>query len=60
MSQTVKTPAIKACSICGASAKVVDWDFRMQYRVICDNNHTATKECGTPHRAICRWNNKQK
>lgn len=26
---------------------------------MCDKNHTSTRECGTIHRAICRWNNAQ-
>jgi len=59
MSQKIYTPAIKACAKCGAPAKVLDWNFNMRYRVMCDNNHTATGECNTQHRAICRWNNKQ-
>ena len=51
------TPKIKNCT-CGASARPIDWDFRDRWRVICDNNHTLTEECGTVHRAICLWNNR--
>jgi len=60
MAQKIKTPPIEPCAICGASAKSIDWYFRSRYRVICDNNHTATGEFNTVHRAICRWNNAQK
>lgn len=57
MAQTVQLPIIKDCW-CGAKAICLDWDYRMAYKVICDNNHTLTKECGTKNRAIHRWNNK--
>ena len=60
MSQPVKTPPIANCAKCGSQAKVIDWNFRMRYRVMCDNNHTSTGECNTANRAICRWNNAQK
>ena len=60
MKQTIKQPEILACAICGAKGIVIDWDFKSMYRVFCDNNHTATKECGTVNRAIHRWNNKQR
>ena len=53
--QPIKTPEIKQC-FCGAHARLVDWDFRDMWRVMCNNNHTLTKECGTKHRAVCRWN----
>lgn len=56
MRQKVKTPDIATCAICGAKATALDWDYRDMWRVMCDNNHTATKECGTKHRAVCRWN----
>ena len=59
MKQPIKTPPIAPCARCGADAKCIDWDFRDRWRVMCDNNHTSTKECGTRHRAICRWNNTQ-
>ncbi len=57
--QRVFTPPIADCAICGAKAMCIDWHFRGMWRVMCDNNHTATRECGTTHRAICRWNNAQ-
>jgi hypothetical protein len=60
MAQKIKTPPITPCARCGAKAKCIeDWDFRDMWKVICDNNHTSTKDCGTKHRAICRWNNAQ-
>ena len=58
--QKLITPPISNCVRCGAPARCIDWDFRDQWRVMCDNNHTDTRECGTWHRAICRWNNRQK
>ena len=59
MTQKVVTPPIKACARCGAQARVIGWNFDFMYRVMCDNNHTSTKECGSAHRAICLWNNRQ-
>ena len=59
MAQQIKTPPIVPCARCGAEAKCIDWDFRDMWKVMCDNNHTSTKECSTRHRAICRWNNAQ-
>ena len=59
MKQKVITPEIANCARCGAKAVVLDWDFRNKWRVYCDNTHTSTKQCGTAHRAICRWNNAQ-
>ena len=56
---TKQKPQIAACAKCGAEAKCIDWDFDNRWQVICDNNHTCTKKCGTTHRAICRWNNVQ-
>ena len=56
MKQTPITPAILNCW-CGAKAIVIDWNDSFFWQVMCDNNHTMTKECGTSHRAICRWNN---
>lgn len=55
--QKVYTPPIYNCW-CGAAARLVDWDFRDCWRVMCDNNHTLTKECGTTNRAVWRWNNR--
>ena len=59
MKQPIFTPEILPCKICGAKAEVLDWEFRMRYRVMCDNNHMIGGECNTVHRAVCRWNNKQ-
>jgi hypothetical protein len=59
MAQKIVTPEIVKCAKCGADATCLDWDFNDQWKVYCDNNHTATRECGTRHRAICRWNNAQ-
>lgn len=59
MPQKIHTPDIKVCAICGAKAIIIDWDYDCNYRVYCDNNHTATKNCGSVHRAICKWNNAQ-
>lgn len=56
--QKVVTPKIKECPICGAEAKALSWNFDFNYQVMCDNNHTLTKECGSRHRAVCKWNNK--
>ena len=58
--QPIFTPPIAKCAICGAAADVMDWNFDMNYQVMCKNNHTSTKPCGTIHRAIMKWNNKQK
>lgn len=55
--QKVKILQISDCW-CGAKARIIDWDFRGMYRVMCDNNHTLTKECGTVNRAVHRWNNR--
>ena len=51
------TPPIALCAKCGAEAKCIDLDSL--WRVVCENNHKATKRCGSRHRAICRWNNAQ-
>lgn len=59
MKQQVKTPPIAPCARCGAEAMCIDWNYRGFYRVICNNNHTSTKECGSFHRAVCLWNNAQ-
>ena len=52
MKQQVKTPPIVPCARCGAEAMCIDWNYRGLYRVICNNNHTSTKECGSFHRAV--------
>jgi len=57
MKQKLITPEILPCAICGSAAKVIDWNYNMQYRVICNNNHTVTGSFITRHRAICKWNN---
>lgn len=49
--QTVRIPEILDC-YCGAKAHVVDWDYRMLYRVMCDNNHILRGENITVNRAI--------
>jgi hypothetical protein len=59
MTQKIKIPEISKCW-CGETAELIDWDFKMMYRVLCKNNHTLTKECITPNRAIHRWNNRVK
>ena len=56
--QTVRIPEILDC-YCGAKARVVDWDYRMLYRVMCDNNHSLRGENITVNRAIHKWNNFQ-
>ena len=60
MAQKITTPPIAKCAACGADAKCIDWDYDFGYRVICDNNHTATGKFITSHRAICRWNTAQR
>ena len=57
MNQKIITPPILNCARYGATAKALSWNFN--YKVYCDNNHTSTQECGSRHRAICRWNNNQ-
>lgn len=59
MAQKVVTPPIAPCAVCGAEADCIDWDFNMQYRVMCKNNHTSTGRLSTVHRAVCRWNSAQ-
>lgn len=58
--QRIITPPVANCEVCGVKAMCLDWNYNFRYRVMCDNNHVATKECGSAHRAICRWNNAQK
>ena len=57
--QKVITPYTSKCH-CGLPAHAIDWDFNDKWAVMCDNNHTMTKPCGTKHRAICLWNNRIK
>ncbi len=57
MKQKVITPDIKPCPVCGSRAVALSWNFNFNYQVMCDKNHTLTKECGSRHRAICKWNN---
>ena len=57
--QKIITPNIQNCSVGGAVAKCIDWDYNFQYQVMCENNHTSTGKCASRHRAICKWNNKQ-
>ena len=57
MSQPIFTPPVSKC-FCGAHARVIDWDSREMYRVMCDKNHVLSNECGTINRAVHRWNNR--
>jgi len=57
--QVVKIPRILNCTICNAPAIIIDWNYKMLYKVMCDNNHTLKGECLTINRAIHRWNNEQ-
>ena len=62
MKQNVITPALLSCAKCGAQPKLEeDWDFRDMWQVVCltPGCGRRTKECGTRHRATCRWNNAQ-
>jgi hypothetical protein len=56
MKQKLITPPIMDC-ICMSKARLIDWEFRDRWRVMCDKNHTFTGEFNTRHRAVCRWNN---
>jgi hypothetical protein len=56
MKQIPITPEISHCW-CGMPAKVIDWNDNFMYQVMCDANHTMTRQCGSAHRAICKWNN---
>ena len=58
MKQTPILPVILKCQ-CGASARVIDWNFSMKYKVMCDNNHSLFGENITVNRAIHKWNNFQ-
>lgn len=58
--QKIITPKISNC-YCGANAKIQTWDdYDVIYQVVCENRHTLSKFCITPHRAICKWNNRVK
>jgi len=61
MKQKIITPPIKNC-FCGKSAKIQTWEFGsyydLCYQVVCEDGHAMSKYCGTPHRAICKWNNR--
>ena len=57
MAQKIITPEIAEC-YCGAKAMAIDWNYNDMWVVMCDNNHTLSKKCGTKHRAICKWNNR--
>lgn len=59
MGQLVTTPTTMKCAKCGALAHVIDWNYNMRYRVVCDKNHTATGKFNTVHIALCKWNNAQ-
>ena len=49
------TPEVVDC-YCGAKAKLIDWDFNDMWQVMCDNNHTLSKQCGSKHKATILWN----
>ncbi len=56
MKQQVIIPEVRNC-FCGSKARTIDWDFRGQWVVMCDQkNHTMTRQCATRNRAIHRWN----
>ena len=56
MSQLVKLPTITKCH-CGATARVIDWNYNLMYKVYCDNNHSLPGKNITVNRAIHKWNN---
>jgi hypothetical protein len=58
-SQPLFTPAILPCAKCGAKARLIDWDFKGHWRVMCDNNHAMKGENITQNRAVHKWNNLQ-
>ena len=60
MSQKLITPEISECPRCGSSnTKCISENFNEQYHVECYScNQTLTRECGSRHRAICKWNNR--
>jgi ssDNA-binding Zn-finger/Zn-ribbon topoisomerase 1 len=57
--QPVFTPEILPCAKCGAKARLIDWDFKGHWRVMCDNNHAMKGENITQNRAVHKWNNLQ-
>ncbi len=57
--QLPNIPAIKACSKCGSSAQLIDWDFRGMWAVMCDKCPNSNSECINQHRAVSRWNKNQ-
>lgn len=57
--QPIFTPQIKNCAKCGSTARLIDWDFRSAWRVMCEHGHVCTGEFLTKNRAVWRWNNKQ-
>lgn len=61
MKQKLIIPEITRC-YCGSDAKIITWDIYGEYvyKVMCENNHTLSKYCGTRNRAIHRWNNRVK
>lgn len=66
MKQKPTTPQIKNC-ICGSVARVYSDDgdysqrggYGFMFMVMCESCRKSTKYCGSRHRAICKWNNKQ-
>jgi hypothetical protein len=57
--QKPNIPVIEPCALCGSSAKLVDWDFRDCWAVMCNNCNASNPECINQHRAVSRWNKKQ-
>lgn len=58
MKQEVKTPNILRCW-CGAESEAFQsMENQFMYQVMCKQNHTLSKECGSVHRAVCLWNNR--
>ena len=61
--QPVFTPEIMPCAKCGSPAQVYGsnvLDYRGQWRVMCDKNHSMPGENLTQNRAVHKWNNRQK
>jgi predicted nucleic-acid-binding Zn-ribbon protein len=54
--QLPNIPAIDSCIKCGSSAKLIDWDFRDMWAVMCDKCGYSNSECINQHRAVSRWN----
>lgn len=57
--QKPNIPAIEPCAFCGSSARLIDWDFRDMWCVMCDKCTNSNPECINQHRAVSRWNKKQ-